>query len=91
MTPELIGVIIVALAGGGGIAAVINAVYSKKTVTADAMATWSTVWNENLTVLRDEIGALRDRVAVLEGALEEEQAYNKLLTAVLIENRIDLP
>jgi hypothetical protein len=91
MAPELIGIVIAAMFGGGGLAAVYTAVQSRKTVDADVMQTWSTVWNENLNELRREIGGLRERVTVLESDLSASEERNRILTAVLVENRIEIP
>ena len=91
MAPELIGIVIAATFGGGGLAAVYTALQSRKTVDADAMQTWSTVWNENLNELRREIGTLRGRVTALERELSVAEERNRILTAVLVENRIDIP
>lgn len=91
MSPEIVGIILAALFGGGGIAALVSAVLSKRQLDASAMATWSTVWNENLDMLRTEVNTLRDRVTVLEAELMAEQERNRVLTTLLIEHRIDLP
>lgn len=89
MSPEIIGIAIAALFSGGGLAAVYTALQSRKTVDADAMQTWSSVWNENLNVLRKEIESLRDRVNALERELSIAEERNRALSAILIENRID--
>jgi cell division protein FtsB len=91
VAPELIGIVVAAMFGGGGLAAVYTALQSRKTVDADAMQTWSKVWNENLNELRREVGKLRERVNVLEAELTVAEERNRILTTVLIENRIAVP
>ena len=91
MSPEVFGLLVASVLGSGGLVAVVTAWTSRREVTANAMQTWSTVWNENLATMRVEIDVLRGRVALLEDALEREQAYSMRLVQALHEHDIDIP
>jgi hypothetical protein len=91
MTPELLGILVAGMLGSGGIVAVVSAWSSRKEVDANAMQTWSTVWNENLQSMRIEVNNLRERVTALETELDREQAYSHRLIQQLTKHNIPLP
>ena len=84
MTSELIGAFAAVVVGLSGVGALAKALFDRRKTDADALATWNTVWTGNLDRLTAEIAELRERVAALE-------SRNQILTALLIEHRIDLP
>lgn len=91
MDPQTVGLLIAALFGGGGITALVQTFTTRKTAEADATATLSGVWMENLERLDKDIKALRERVAHLEQELAVTQERERVLRTILIENRIDIP
>lgn len=91
MNAETIGLVIAALFSGGGIAALVNTFTTRKTAEADATATLSAVWLENITRLQQDVTELRARVALLEADLAKAHERERILRTVLYEHRIDLP
>lgn len=84
MDANTVGLLIAAVFGGGGITALVQTFTTRRTAEADATATLSGVWLENINRLQGDLTELRKRVAVLE---QERAMYR----ALLIEHRIDIP
>lgn len=96
--PTIIGIVLASLGSLSGIAALITAVSRRRTVESEALQTLSGVWNTNLDqlshrmdALEQDNRALRSRVSILERELAAAEERNRVLVAVLTENRIDLP
>lgn len=84
MTPELLGLIITGVLGSGGVAAFAGALVTRRKTDAEALAVLAPVWHA-------EIARLTDRIDGLEIALADERRRRRVLEALLIEHRIDLP
>lgn len=84
MDASTVGLIIGALFGGGGITALVQTFTTRKTAEADATATLSGVWIDNIERLQRDLDTVRKRVAILE---RERSMY----LALLIEHRIPVP
>ena len=85
---QVIGVLLGGLFGGGTLGVMFKAYLDNRNTATQVI---SDAWVSSITELRKDLDRLRGRVAHLEDELLSERNFNRILTTVLIENRLPIP